>query len=239
MTKPKPKPSVDNKYEELKQLVQDELQQFRSTWQPSSKQQACEFDAAIIELERRLVRKIDSIEKRIDDLEEKMIDCVDRQEQYSRRNCLLLHGIPERQGEDTDTLVLDEARKILGREDMTIKDIDRSHRVGPRRTSAEVTKAGKQSQRPIIVRFTSYRARQMLFQNKKNLKGSGHILTESLTKTRMTWLRQVREVLGVNRVWTADGRIKYVMDEKVYQIDSTASMTRFQKSCESLVKDVC
>lgn len=238
MTKPKSKTSVD-KYEELKKLVQDELQQFRSTWQPSSRQQETEFDAALSELERRLVRKIDSFEKRIDNLEVTMMDCVDRQEQYSRRNCLLLHGIPEKQGEDTDALVLEEAQNILSRQDITIRDIDRSHRVGPRRTSAEVTKAGKPSQRPIIVKFTNYRAREMLFKNKKNLKGSGHILTESLTKTRMTWLRKVREALGVSRVWTADGRIKYVMGEKIYQIDSTADMTRFQKSCESIVKDVC
>ena len=40
--------------------------------------------------------------QRIDKLE----NLVDRQEQYSRRNCLLVHGIAETNKENTDTLVL-------------------------------------------------------------------------------------------------------------------------------------
>ena len=39
---------------------------------------------------------------------EKLERIVDRQEQYSRRNCLLLHSITEDERENTDELVLDE-----------------------------------------------------------------------------------------------------------------------------------
>ena len=38
---------------------------------------------------------------------EKLERIVDRQEQYSRRNCLLLHGIAEGERENTDKLVLE------------------------------------------------------------------------------------------------------------------------------------
>ena len=37
---------------------------------------------------------------------EKLEEIVARQEQYLRRNCLLLHGIAEIKGENTDYLVL-------------------------------------------------------------------------------------------------------------------------------------
>ena len=37
---------------------------------------------------------------------EKLEEIVARQEQYLRRNCLLLHGIADIKGENTDDLVL-------------------------------------------------------------------------------------------------------------------------------------
>ena len=37
---------------------------------------------------------------------EKLEQIVDRQEQYSRRNCLLLHGIAKNEGENADDSVL-------------------------------------------------------------------------------------------------------------------------------------
>ena len=43
-----------------------------------------------------------NISKRLDSLS----GLVDKQEQYSRRNCLLLHGIPENKNEKTDDLCL-------------------------------------------------------------------------------------------------------------------------------------
>ena len=37
----------------------------------------------------------------------KMEKSIDAQQQYSRRNCLLLHGIKESKSEDTDNVVLE------------------------------------------------------------------------------------------------------------------------------------
>ena len=38
---------------------------------------------------------------------------VENQEQYSRRNCLLVHGIREEQGESTDSIVLNAINEYL------------------------------------------------------------------------------------------------------------------------------
>ena len=43
-----------------------------------------------------------NISKRLDSLS----GLVDKQEQYSKRNCLSLHGIPENKNEKTDDLCL-------------------------------------------------------------------------------------------------------------------------------------
>ena len=49
-------------------------------------------------------------------------------EQYSRRNCLILTGVPEVQKEDTDDIVRDVAQEWLNVQ-LDMRSIDRPHRV--------------------------------------------------------------------------------------------------------------
>ena len=124
---------------------------------------------------------------------------LDRQEQYSRRNCLLLHNIPETSNENTDDLVMKTVNEEL-LEAITINEIDRSHRLGK-------SQAGKI--RPVIVKFARYHTRNKIFRKKKLLKGKQFSITESLTKRRMAELKEAREKHGFHDVWTSDGKILY------------------------------
>ena len=54
---------------------------------------------------------------------------IDRQEQYSRSNCLLIHGIEERRHEVTDELVIQTIKSEMDI-DIDVKDIDGFHRIG-------------------------------------------------------------------------------------------------------------
>lgn len=140
------------------------------------------------------------MEKKIEDLERK----VDRQEQYSRRNCILIHGIPESPNEDTDTKVIDTIKEHLDIS-ITEEDIDRSHRLGKRSTN-------QQKSRPIIVKLVRYNTRRKIFYNKKKLKGKKLSITESLTKKRMEYLKKAQDEKEFRNVWSSDGRIMYKND---------------------------
>ena len=74
---------------------------------------------------------------------------VDRQEQYSPCNCLLIHGIVEETTENTDEKIINTLQQSM---DETIKpeDIDRSHRLGKPKSSKDA------KPRPMIVKFTRY-----------------------------------------------------------------------------------
>ena len=91
---------------------------------------------------------------------DKLSSLVDRQEQYSRRNCILIHGLKESQSEDTDNVVINKM-KIEMDLDISPGDIDRIHRIG-------VSTKGKN--RPIIVTFVRYMNRRRLFTNNRRLK---------------------------------------------------------------------
>ena len=53
-----------------------------------------------------------------------------------------------------------------------------------------------QKPRVIIVKFTRYKDRHLVFRNKRLLKGSGISVTESLTLKRMEYLKKAREQHG-------------------------------------------
>ena len=57
------------------------------------------------------------------------------QEQYSRRNCFLIHGITERNQENTDDLALEIFREKLDIE-ITQRDLDRTHRISKNNKSS-------------------------------------------------------------------------------------------------------
>ena len=113
---------------------------------------------------------------------------TDDQEQDLCRNCLLIHGLNETKTEDADEMVLDVINDKLNME-MSQVSIERSHRLGKR-------KCPGQKSRAIIVKFTRYKDRHLVFRNKKLLKGSGISVTESLTLKRMEHLKKAREQHG-------------------------------------------
>ena len=83
---------------------------------------------------------MDSLSTKVEKLEK----LQDQQEQYSRRNCLLVHGIAEEKEEITDEVIINTLKKL----DLNIKvrDIERMHRIGePKKTRGKTC--------PFIVKF--------------------------------------------------------------------------------------
>ena len=160
-----------------------------------------EFEAEKREKEREIEElkgTINSLNVQLD----KVYRALDRQEQCSRRNFLLIHDIDEENQENTNEVVINVLKKEMD-EEITHLDIDRSHRLGNR-------KLDKSKPRPIIIKFSRYNVRARIFKNKGNLKGKRTSVTESLTKTRMEKLQKAREEHGFQNVWSNDGKILYV-----------------------------
>ena len=158
--------------------------------------------------------EVRNLEQRVTSLEtanKALRDDSDAQEQYSRRNCLLVHGIPEDQKSTTEA-VLSVCNDKLGLK-LTSSDIDRSHRLGYRSdkpTASAATGAGRSTPdkpRPIIVKLKDYETRRSIFSAKRKLKGTRWVVTENLTKHRSYLLRMARTIEGVTSTWTIDGRI--------------------------------
>ena len=107
------------------------------------------------------------LKRRVD----KLTEDLDEMEQHSRRSCLIFVGIKETGDvpEDTDKVILGVCNNKLGL-NLTQEATDRSHRLGPVRI--EQGNEVNPSPRPIIVKFTNYHNRSMVFSSKRKLKGS-------------------------------------------------------------------
>ena len=160
--------------------------------------------------DRKLITKL---RQDIRELKEETTDQMDNQEQYSRRNCLLLHGVPESKGEDTTATSIQQLNGKL-KCSLTKELIDRSHRLGK-------PKSGEDAKpRPIIIKFVSYSTRSIIFRSKRKLKASPLLITESLTTRRMELLRKAQAQVRDNKLkgtWTQDGRI-YALDNDDHKV---------------------
>ena len=154
-------------------------------------------------------KEIDNLKKELKNAIEAQRDATDALEQYSRRNCALLHGVPEADKEDTDALFRTTVAEHLG---VAVKDrdLDRTHRIGPKRSDG--------SARPIIAKFARYNVRAAVFRQKKKFKGTGFVITESLTKRRVAALNEARDKYGKTNVWTSDGEILVSKDKKTVNV---------------------
>ena len=107
---------------------------------------------------KELKSKLSDLNTAVENLENQL----DRQKQYSHRNCIPAHGIAEPQGQNNDDICLGTINEHVEVE-LTQNELDHNHRIGNR-------KLGNKRPRPIIVNFVRYSTKRKVFVNKKRLK---------------------------------------------------------------------
>lgn len=141
-------------------------------------------------------------------------DKQDELEQYSRRNCLLIHGISETDKEDTTDLAINTFQRRMNLK-VDRSAIDRSHRLGRIKTNSTSGESpDTRKPRPIIVKFVSYAERHEVFRNKRTLKSSGVVISENLTLRRQKLLRDASNLDQVQAAWTTDGKVICLLQNK-------------------------
>ena len=123
----------------------------------------------------KLEEKNTSLQSQVDNLQSEVelrSMVLEDLQQYSRRNCVLVTGVPEEKDENTDELI-----KHLSTDKLEVpladEDIDRSHRVGKPKTKGKA--------RAIIVKFTRHNKKTQIIKARRKLRGSNIGIQEQLT----------------------------------------------------------
>lgn len=162
-------------------------------------------------------KEVDKLSKELSKLKnEKLVleGRVEEGEQYSRRNCLLLHGVPESPDENTTSLAIDTINhhlcdiKTKVKLNLNAKQFDRSHRLG--RIKHRDSDNTSPKPRPIIIKFVSYSDRSIVYRAKRGFKRTPLLITENLTQKRMSIYREAQRMAReeeIKSTWTQDGTI--------------------------------
>ena len=132
------------------------------------------------------------------DMELKCNDLV----QYTRRNSIRIHGMPERgfgrRRENTFQVVSDCLYKDLGLHVET--DLEVAHRVG-------VKDQNPNGPRSIIVKFVRRSDKLEVMLRRKKLKGTGISVSDDLTTRNVRLIKEARDNERLEAVWSWDGKV--------------------------------
>ena len=169
------------------------------------------------------------LKRRVD----KLTEDLDEMEQYSRRSCIIFVGIEETGNipEDTDKAMLDVCNNNLGRCLMQ-EVIDGSHCLGPvRKARTEQGNEVAPSPRAVIVKFTNYHNRSMVFSNRHKLKDSPVSIMENLTARRVKLMQQAKALVG--HVWSLDGGLFTVKEGKKIRTEREEDLKKVRLRCSN------
>lgn len=194
--------------EELKKSLRSnerELKELKASLDKANKQNAL--------LQKELLgtkTKLNEQTERIDSL----IESLDNLEQYSRKNSLEIHGIPENIYTSTEEVVLKVAEAV--NVPVAAEDIEISHKLRRRN-----------GMKPIIVKFCSHKVKSRLYKERTKLKSvkisdlypsyasaatkqNRIFINENLTPYRADLVRQANDMKAdglLSSVWTLDGKV--------------------------------
>lgn len=165
----------------------------------------------------RLNEEVSVLKKDMLNLEKRMESRNDSLEQYTRRNNLRMFGVQEDTKEDVEQKVRDVIKKKLN---IALEDcaVERCHRIG---------KLIRDKPRPIIIKFLSYKQRNLVFRNKKLLKGSSVVIREDLCSGRLGVYKEAVKKFGSPNVWTRDGSIVIKMGNRIKTVVTVEDFNDF------------
>ena len=118
---------------------------------------------------------------------ETLLQRCEENEQYGRRLCVRIIGIPSQKNESAED-VRNSVKSIIEESGCDIPDValDRAHRIGKNDPSGK-------NVRPVIARFTTFRHRTMFYRARKKLSKNGVHL--DLTKERFRLYQKARNLV--------------------------------------------
>ena len=157
---------------EMKKLFAEELEKF--SIETNKKLDELQSTSALLQ------KHVENLKRSNMELQKK----CEENEQYGRRLCLRIKGLPKKTKESAND-VLQQVRDLFQEAKVEIPEavLDRAHRISRKNND-------------VIVRFTTFRHRTLLYRNRKNLENKSIHL--DLTKSRLSLLNEARKLTENN-----------------------------------------
>lgn len=202
------------------------------------------------EVLNQLISKISTLEDENNKLREENCDLklqMDDQEQYTRRNCLEIHGLPEVNGENITAEVIKIGRAIGI--NISSDMIDNCHRLGRKGKNGNTSAI-----RGVIVKFLRNFDKEHFLKNRKVKRALSSselgfdvshtvYVNENLTQYRrslMASVRKIRRDYKLSYVWTKNGNIfvRERENSQIINIKSEKDIKIIEERCKDFARQI-
>lgn len=157
------------------------------------------------EVNRKQQEDIDLLKDKI-----ALLECRNENlEQCTRSNTVRIFGVKEKPSENTEQVVIDLVNSHL-KVNIDGGCIDRAHRLP--------SGNGNNRCKPIIVKFNSFKWKQLVYSMRRQFKGTNIYMYEDLTREKADLLRQTKQTFNNTPVWTNGGKIFVKCDGMIHKI---------------------
>lgn len=153
-----------------------------------------------------------------------MLPKNDDLESRSRRNNILLHGLPEDPNEKGDTLSSNVSKLLTEMLEIPCPHIERCHRIG---------KVREGRPRPVIMRILDFGEKMRIMKNVSKLKGSNFRVTEDFSLRVRTIRKNLYDATSSFRKNGSDVKIRYdhvYIDDNRYVWDENSNSIKPDQS---------
>ena len=180
-----------------------------------------------------LTKRAQTAETKAKALEQELLTSnanIDELEQNKRNTHLVINNLRPDSGTDVDafiSLCKDKIKLESSVTDIIKENIVKVNRIFPKNPSGSPDPS---KPKPLLVKFSNERFKEMVFRKKKALKNSGIIITEFLTPARSALLKKCSENIKVNKsIWTDNGRILVKLQDQseIVHIANNNDLTKF------------
>ena len=174
-----------------------------------------------------LIAKVTALERQWSQFDKFIKDLFvnqNNQQQYIQSWNLLVHSltdVPEKKhGSEFSEWVVKKLNEILPslKGALTTDQIDRSH---------IFRKVNKKKKTVIIIRFISRDIRNNVLKCRSDLKSTGIVITEHLTKPTLELLDRAKDCVGFKNAWTYEGKVFVSYNSRKIHINSTGDLPPF------------
>ncbi|CAG9820019.1 unnamed protein product [Phaedon cochleariae] len=207
-----------SRIEKLEALLHQGLADIKGQMSPKEGNQDNLADSINV-FENKFRESIKDIKSELDNINQRIINQqkdVETLKRDQRSKFLVINGIDEKEKED----LLDVVVKLINQKfklSILNTNIDTCYRMGKKRQDKKP--------RPLAVKFVNKWMKQKVFAAKKNLKGSGVVISEMLSSENRNLFMKVRESVGAKNCWTYEGNIYAFLNNTRKPIKSIIDLT--------------
>lgn len=194
---------MDSRIDRIESQLKDGLSQLRKSIggeKVTSGEDRVDVQRAISEFEDAMNSSLSSLRLEVLEFKNMILKETETFHRKSHESCVLVTGLKHAAKEDLYKEVCSNLSTMLGMS-VTKSDINNCYRLGRK------TGGGDAKPRPVVVDFVHQWRRDQVFAEKRRLKGSGLVMYEMLTNSRLQLFRKVKEKLGFKSCWTWRGNI--------------------------------